>query len=113
MKWVLRTSKIIVGTDEGNAVFRSVEECPPQVKRRLSETHSGRNACTILITNREALEAIRDRAIQAPPSVSGQAASSEELDSRPLLPKWQLATLILLALMSAVVGLLSWAMGSG
>lgn len=113
MKWVLRTSKVIVGTDTGNAVFGSVEECPLHVRQRLRDTKSGRNAYTILITNREALEAIRERAIQAPPSTSKRASSATQTDRQQLLPKWQVAALSLLALMSAVVALLSWAMQSG
>ena len=112
MKWVLRTSRIIVGTDAGKAVFRSLEECPPNVKQRLQETLPGRNACTIMITNREALEAIRDRTIQAPASTARPASRAQESNQRMVLPRWQVAAVFMLALSASMVGLLVWAMHS-
>ncbi len=113
MKWVLRTSRIIVGTDEGTAVFRSLEECPPDVKQRLQETLPGRNACTIMITNREALEAIRDQAIPAPTRATKTASRTRASYPRLVLPRWQVTVISLLAGMAATVGLLVWAMHGG
>ena len=112
MKWVLRTSRIIVGTDEGKAVFRSLEDCPPDVKRQLRETLPGRNACTIMITNREALEAIRDHTVRARASAASVASPEEDSSQRIVLPRWQVTAVSMLALMAAMVGLLVWAMHS-
>ena len=112
MKWVLRTSRIIVGTDEGRAVFGSFEECPPDVLRKLKETLPGPNACTIMITNREALEAIRSRTIPAPTRkrrVVSKAPAHEQIH----LPRWQILAGTMLGAVAALTALLVWAMHSG
>ena len=113
MKWVLKTSSIIVDTDEGKSVFRSLDECPPDVKRRLRETLPGPNACTIMITNREALEAIRKRSITKAARVGQESTAPKVATRRIEVPRWQLRALSLLAGVATLVGLLAWAMHSG
>lgn len=109
MKWVLKTSSIIVGTANGKKVFRSVEECPPDVRRRLRETLPGPDACTIMITNRAALEAIRSRArprqraARPPAKPGGQGL---------VLPRWQILAGLLVLAFAAITALLSWAVHS-
>ena len=112
MKWVLRTSRIIVGTDEGKAVFGSFEECPPDVLRKLKETLPGPNACTIMITNREALEAIRSRTIAAPRR-KRQGESKAAAHQAVRLPRWQIMAGAMLGAVATLTALLVWAMHSG
>ena len=112
MKWVLRTSRIIVGTDEGRAVFGSLEECPPDVLRKLKETLPGPNACTIMITNREALEAIRSRTIPAPRR-KRRVVSKAPVHQGVKLPRWQIMAASMLGTVAALTALLVWAMHSG
>lgn len=112
MKWVLRTSRIIVGTGEGKPVFRSLEDCPSDIKRKLRDTLPGSNSCTIMITNREALKAIRERAIHAPNQTRRPASNLQKETQHMLLPRWQAVAISLLGLMAAMVGLLVWAMRS-
>ncbi len=108
MKWVLKTSRIIVDTDKGKSVFRSLADCPPDVKRRVRETVPGPDACTILIANKEAYEAIR------PPARTLDALPDEEAPRpRADLPRWQVRALWLLAAVATLVSLLAWAMHSG
>lgn len=112
MKWVLKTSSIIVGTADGESVFRSLEDCPPEIRRRLRETMPGPDACTITITNRETLEAIRrrtgghvqtTRSVAPPPKPHWQALE---------LPRWQILAGGLLLTVAGLTGLLLWAMHS-
>lgn len=114
MKWVLKTSSIIVGSDEGSKespdVFRSVEECPPRIRKRLRDTLSGRNACTIMITNREGLKAIQSGTFPNGRRSMRQITRAQEPRQPLVLPRWQLAGLALLAAMAATVGMLVWAM---
>lgn len=112
MKWVLRTSSIIVGTDEGSAVFRTMEECPPEVRRRMRETLPGPNACTIMITNREALDAMRSKTIGVPRSEIKTAARTGPQERGLSLPRWQVLAGALLGGVAAVTALLVWAMNS-
>lgn len=113
MKWVLRTSRVIVGTDEGKAVFRSLEDCPPDVLRRIKETLPGPNACTIMITNREAMEAIRDRAIAAPRRRQTKEPKASARQEGITLPRWQVMAGTMLGAIASLTALLVWAMHSG
>ncbi len=113
MKWVLKTSSIIVGTDEGTEVFRSAKECPEDVQRRLEETIPGPNSCTIMITNREALEAIRSRTIAAPGPAPSLKAPKRAKPPRLTLPGWQIRTLYALLAIATLTGILVWAMHGG
>ena len=113
MKWVLKTSSIIVGTDDGRAVFRSIDECPAHVRRQMKETLPGPNACRIMITNREALEAIRSRSISAPTMTQEPARCRERQQQGVVLPRWQVMAGLLLGIIASLTALLVWAMKSG
>ncbi len=115
MKWVLKTSRIIVGTQEGRTEFASFEECPPEVRRLVRETLPKPESCTIMVTNREALEAMRGRAIDVPRSRIRTKAKGPEAvsDSSFELPRWQIIAGSLLGALAALTALLAWAMGSG
>ena len=112
MKWVLKTSSIIIGSRDDPEVFGSLDECPSGVRKRLRETLSGSNACTIMITNREGLEALR-AGVYPDTRPSLRRRLHAHLSREPLvLPRWQTGALALLAAMAAAVGLLVWAMHS-
>lgn len=113
MKWVLKTSSIIVGTDEGTEVFRSRTDCPEDIQRRLEETIPGPNSCTIMITNREALEAIRSRTIAAPRAERSLGPNTRAKRPRLAIPGWQMRIGYLLLAMATLTGIVVWAMHSG
>ena len=113
MKWVLRTSRVIVGTKEGRADFRSLEDCPPDVLRKIKETLPGPNACTIMITNREAMEAIQNRSIAAPRRRRKTRPKPARARERITLPRWQIMAGTMLGTIAALTALLVWAMHSG
>lgn len=112
MKWVLRTSSIIVDTEQGKSVFRSMEECPPEVLRRIRETLPGPNSCTIMITNQETLNAFRNRSIAVPRNPAEPTRWQSQGRSGWSLPRWQVLGGALLLGVSAITALLVWAMGS-
>lgn len=112
MKWVLKTSNIIVGNEHGKSVFRSLAECPEEVRRQLRETLPGPNAATIVITNREALEAIQSRTLAAPRRSSiGQARQKRK--RRWFVPyRWQIVAGGILLAVAALTAILVWAINS-
>lgn len=115
MKWVMKTSRLIVGTDDGNQAYRSLKQCPPDVLRRFKNSADGPNACTIVITNREALEAIRSRAIEAPSNieqVEQPAEPEEQAREKFSMPRWQVLAGGVLTAAAVLTGLLVWAMHS-
>ena len=115
MKWVMKTSRLIVGTGDGNQAYRSFKQCPPEVLSRFKSNEAGPNACTIVITNREALEAIRSRAIEAPGNIE-QVEQAEQPEERArekfTMPRWQVLAGSVLTAVAVLTGLLVWAMHS-
>ena len=113
MKWLLKTSCVIVDTHSGKSVFRSLEECPPEVRQDLRESLSGPNACTIMVANREALEAIRGRTIPPPPRIEKMEPKASPSPRHQVLPLWQIRAVLLLAGVAATVALVAWAIHGG
>ena len=113
MKWVMKTSRLIVGTGDGNQAYSSLKQCPPEVLSRFKDSAAGPNACTIVITNREALEAIRSRAIEAPGRIE-QAEPAEPAEEQArekfTMPRWQVLAGSALAAVALLTALLVWAM---
>ncbi|MDE0109489.1 MAG: hypothetical protein OXJ37_22900 [Bryobacterales bacterium] len=110
MKWVMKTSRLIVGTDDGNQAYSSLKQCPPEVLSRFKDSAVGPNACTIVITNREALEAIRSRAIEAPGRVERAEPAEEQAREKFTMPRWQALAGSTLAAVALLTALLVWAM---
>ncbi len=113
MKWVMKTSRIIIATQEGDAMFRSFKECPLDVLRRLKDTLPGPNACTVVITNREALEAIRSKTIAVPGRAQPESLPDERAREDFRLPRWQVIAGTVLGALATLTGFLVWAMHSG
>lgn len=64
---VLKSSTILISAGGTDAVYRSVKEVPPPLRRKLLKSTNGINAATILIADRRGREEIT-RAIQNLPS---------------------------------------------
>ena len=62
----LKTSTIFVAVGDRLEVFRSMEDVPPELRRRLHSTTNGVNAATLLIADRNGREELV-RAIQGAP----------------------------------------------
>ncbi|MGO4885106.1 MAG: hypothetical protein ACLP59_30435 [Bryobacteraceae bacterium] len=63
----MKSSTILISVGETDAVFRSVKEVPPPLRRKLLKSTNGLNAATILIADRRGREEVA-RAIQNLPS---------------------------------------------
>lgn len=64
---VMKSSTILISAGETDAVYRSVKEVPPPLRRQLLKSTNGLNAATILIADRRGREEIQ-RAIHDLPS---------------------------------------------
>src|SRR5271157_5495247 len=64
---VMKSSTILISAGQTDAVYRSVKEVPPPLRRKLLKSTNGLNSATILIADRRGREEIA-RAIQNLPS---------------------------------------------
>jgi len=108
----LKSSTIFIATGAKTRVFRSVDEVPPPLRKRLKESTSGINSATILIADRRGREEIV-RAIRGWPSemkarlegspVPAETRSAQRGRRRELWRNW--AELVLLP---GVLGVVTW-----
>jgi hypothetical protein len=99
----VKTSTIFIGVGDETKVFRSVDDIPPLLRRKLQESTGGLNAATILIADRKGREEIV-KALQGLPS------GLEPRPKRPARPPvrrmdWKSWAEVLLP---GLVGLLIW-----
>jgi undecaprenyl pyrophosphate synthase len=77
----VKSSTIFISVRGGTRVYRSIDEVPPELRRRLEETTTGANARTILIANRkgreELVRAIETRTTAEPEKKLVQSAPAE------------------------------------
>ena len=78
----LKTSTIFISVGEKTRVYRSVDDVPPKLRRKLSESTNGLNSATILIADRNGREELV-KAIQGRPS---QLQSRNTRDPQPAEP---------------------------
>jgi hypothetical protein len=72
----IRSSTIFISVGEKTTVYRSMEEVPEHLRKRLKESTNGINAATILIADRRGRDEIV-RAIQGMPNgIRGRISSS-------------------------------------
>ena len=75
-----RSSTIFIATGEATRVYRSAEEIPPGLRRRLQESTRGTNSATILIADKRGREELV-RALEGRPS-QVQCRLAETIRSR-------------------------------
>ncbi len=120
MKWVLRTSSVIVSNEQGQSTYRSLDDCPQSIRDELEQTIPGADSCSIMVSNREALQALRGRKVALPPK---SILRTETPKSNPAptrlrnfqlnCPRWLLHAFAALTGLAAVTALMSWAMHIG
>jgi C4-dicarboxylate-specific signal transduction histidine kinase len=72
-----RSSAIFIGTSEGTQVFRTVDEVPAQLRRRLEDSVQSVNSATILIADRRGREELMRALQKRMPQYSKQACMSQ------------------------------------
>jgi hypothetical protein len=79
----LKTSTIFISIGEKTRVYRSVNDVPPKLRRKLTESTNGINSATILIADRngreELMKAIQGRPSQLP-TVNNEQAGKDTVD---------------------------------
>ena len=106
----VKSSTIFISVGDKTAVYRSVEEVPPSLRKKLEQSTNGINSATILIADRRGREEIV-RAIRGLPSgVRSRFATSLRKETEGRLGKrlrivWRNWAEILLP---GAIGLLVW-----
>jgi hypothetical protein len=100
---MLKTSTILISSDEAEAVYRSVREVPEPLRRKLLRSTSGLNARTILIADRRGQQEIT-RALRALP----QASQTPQLTDAPAAPSRFRVAHAAGILLAGVTGVLAW-----
>ena len=102
-RMTVKTSTIFIATGGKTKVFRSVDDVPPKLRRRLQESTTGINAATILIADRKGREEIV-KALRGMPSGLRTKPGRSQRKS-PKRMDWKTWAEILLP---GAVGLLIW-----
>lgn len=105
----VKSSTIFIAVGDKTAVYRSVDEVPQPLRKKLEESTNGINAATILIADRKGREEIV-RALQGLPSnVRNRLSSSLKVSTKAATPRrkldWKTWAEILVP---AIVGLAIW-----
>jgi hypothetical protein len=79
---VMKTSTIFVAAAGADAVYRSVEEVPASIKKKLLRSTSGSNAATIVIADKRGREELKKALLRLPgdgPETTGSFAWREAM----------------------------------
>ncbi len=79
----VKTSTIFISVGDKTKVFRSVEEVPPPLRKKLEQSTNGINSATILIADRRGREEIVKAIRGLPSSVRSRLAGSLVSKDRP------------------------------
>ncbi len=100
----VKTLTIFISTGMKTKVYRSVDDVPPKMRRRLKESTTGLNAATILIADRKGREEIV-KALQGLPSGLRPRPNNPPLQKELRRMDWKTWAEIMLP---GMVGLLIW-----
>lgn len=99
----VKTSTIFISVGAKTKVYRSVDDVPPKLRRKLQESTTGLNAATILIADRNGREEIVKALRGLPSGLRPRAAKTIRRVTRRM--DWKTWAEILLP---GLVGLLIW-----
>jgi len=102
---MLKTSTILISSDDTEGVYRSVRDVPEPLRKKLLRSTSGLNARTILIADRRGQQQIA-RAIQSLPRGS-QTALQLGASAPRTAPKLTVANAVGI-LLAGATGVLAW-----
>jgi hypothetical protein len=112
LKGIVKTSTIFISTDEIESVYRSVDEVPDPLKRRLIRSTNGLNSATIVIADRQGRKEIARAIRNLPaPQASQPAVQPEPLKARISPAVLRSIGALLLALAVALVWLIFHRLG--
>jgi hypothetical protein len=70
----VRTSAIVIATGRRTSVYRTLEEVPPRLRRKLAQSTSGSNAATVIIADRRGAEELLQSRVEPTPARSALVA---------------------------------------
>jgi len=82
----VKTSAIFISVGEKTKVFRSVDEVPPRLRKKLEQSTNGTNSATILIADRRGREEIVKAIRGLPSSVRSRLAGTLATPERAKAP---------------------------
>ena len=97
----IKTSTIFIAAGRKTRVYRSVDDIPPGLRRKLEESTTGVNAATILIADRRGREEIVKALRERTPEPRGFSVSSAA--ASVLCSKWKTAACLALPAVAALV----------
>jgi hypothetical protein len=104
----LKSSTIVISIGNKTEVYRSVNDVPPRLRKKLEQSTNGINSATILIADRKGKEEIV-RAIRGlPSSLRSRFGASAKEESRTLVPWASLCQNWAEMLLPAAIGLAVW-----
>ncbi len=59
MKWVAKSTRIIVCRGDGRAAYTSLRACPPALLKHVRKVARGSQTHSVMVANREAVRALR------------------------------------------------------
>lgn len=107
---VLKTSTILISSDDVDGVYRSMQDVPEPLRKKLLRTTNGVNSRTILIADRRGRQEIA-KALRKLPGSAQRRLSNSLLtgNAPPALPKITIAQAVGI-LLAGATGLLAWLM---
>lgn len=106
MRWVAKTRTVRIATHEGDQLYHSIEDVPPELRQIVKQTLEGPNSETVLIANQEAYERLSRQFRELPDGFEEMArAPVENAAAQPATAKlwaWAAAATLLLILVLAL-----------
>lgn len=111
----IKSSTIFISIGDRTSVFRSVDEVPPELRKRLEESTTGINSATVLIADRKGRDELI-RAIQgAPGSVQFRVTDDANRRRRSIMarrlgqvPRRSIQIALMVGLVICIAVLLFW-----
>jgi hypothetical protein len=114
-RMTLKSSTIFISVGSKTRVYRSVDDVPAPLRKKLEQSTNGIHSATILIADRRGREEIV-RAIRGLPtglrSKLAQSLTGDKVRTKPLNRAWEIARNCAEAGVVAAIGLAVWALFS-
>jgi hypothetical protein len=108
----LKSSTIFIATSKQTSVYRSVDEVPPKLRKKLAASTSSVNSATILIADRRGRDEVARLIRSLPSGMQAQLRESMGLGTSPLRSLKQSISFLFAGwggvLISGALGLLAW-----
>jgi hypothetical protein len=78
MRWVAKTRTVRIATGEGDSLYHSIEDVPPELRQIVMQTLEGPNSETVLIANQEAYDRLSQQFRDLPNGLEQVTRQPEE-----------------------------------